>query len=111
MISAAHQTGHTKVLVGDSATRLGIKILSSITQGRGAHLAAQVVNMFITNLLRRFRGTETMYRVCSVGRLSRRFRGTETMFVLKWYLLVELGIQGRGRPVFKAPKLSIFNIA
>ena len=45
MINAAHQTGHTKVLVGDSATRLGIRILSSITQGRGAHLALQVVNM------------------------------------------------------------------
>ena len=57
MINAAHQTGHTKVLVGDSATRLGIKILSSITQGRGAHLAAQVVNMFVSYLSRWFRST------------------------------------------------------
>ncbi len=44
MVYAAQQTGHTKILVGDSATRLGIRILSSITQGRGAHLAMQVVN-------------------------------------------------------------------
>ncbi len=47
MAYAAHQTGHTKVLVGDSATRLGIGILSSITQGRGAHLAMQVVSNVI----------------------------------------------------------------
>ncbi len=50
LVRAAKETGNSKVLVGDSATRLGVNILSSITQGRGAHLALQVVNVLLIEI-------------------------------------------------------------
>ncbi|XP_061819663.1 cytoplasmic tRNA 2-thiolation protein 2 isoform X1 [Nerophis lumbriciformis] len=39
LVHTARCEGYSKVMLGDSCTRLAVKLLSSISQGRGAHLA------------------------------------------------------------------------
>jgi len=39
---ASAVTGHSKVMLGDTCSRLSMRLLSSITQGRGAHIAHEM---------------------------------------------------------------------
>ncbi len=44
LLAVARHRGHSKVIVGDTATRLSTRLVASITQGRGAHLAHDMVS-------------------------------------------------------------------
>lgn len=44
---AALQLNRNKVFLGSNATRLSGELLSSISQGRGAHIAQEIVSYFI----------------------------------------------------------------
>lgn len=43
LVEIARQYGYTKVLVGDNATRLAVRLLGNIAQGRGASLPLDTV--------------------------------------------------------------------
>lgn len=42
LVDIARKLGFSKLMVADSATRLAVRMLSNITQGRGAHLAHEM---------------------------------------------------------------------
>ena len=43
-MDVARELGFSKLLLADSSTRLAVRMLSNITQGRGAHLAYEMVS-------------------------------------------------------------------
>ena len=43
-MDVARELGLSKLLLADSSTRLAVRMLSNITQGRGAHLAYEMVS-------------------------------------------------------------------
>lgn len=45
LVHTARSEGYSKLMLGDSCTRLAVKLLSSISLGRGAQLAQDTVRM------------------------------------------------------------------
>lgn len=43
LVHVARANGYTKVMLGDSCTRVAVKLLANISLGRGAHLAQDTV--------------------------------------------------------------------
>lgn len=43
MLHVARRNGYTKVMVGDSCTRVSVKLLTNLSLGRGAFLAMDTV--------------------------------------------------------------------
>ena len=46
LVDIARELGFSKLLLAHSATRLAVRMLADITQGRGAHLAYQMVSFW-----------------------------------------------------------------
>lgn len=43
LIDLARKEGYSKVMLGDCSTRLAVRLLTDIAQGRGAHVAMDTV--------------------------------------------------------------------
>lgn len=68
LVHVARAEGYTKVMLGDSCTRVAVKLLTCISLGRGAHLAQDTVRsgLHIRNLvlLESEHGNKTWQGVC-----------------------------------------------
>lgn len=51
LIDTARKHGNTKVMMGDCSTRLSVRLLSDISQGRGAHVAMETVGLLNISIL------------------------------------------------------------
>lgn len=44
LLDLAHKEGYSKVMLGDCSTRLAVRLLTDISEGRGAHVAMDTVS-------------------------------------------------------------------
>lgn len=47
LLDLAHKEGYSKVMLGDCSTRLAVRLLTDISEGRGAHVAMDTVSGLI----------------------------------------------------------------
>lgn len=59
LVHVARTKGYTKLMLGDNCTRIAVKLLTSISLGRGAHLAQDTVRLWP-----RVRGSASLQATC-----------------------------------------------
>lgn len=47
----AEKSGYTKIMMADCGTRLAVRVLSNLSEGRGAHVAMEAVTWHRTFLM------------------------------------------------------------